>query len=123
MADEEHELPILVVAPAPAWHAGEANAVLDDREQFAVREVLSGAGPEVWSGRVETLVDRRLAAAVIGVAQGAVVREMVSCLGQDQWGRAHGVLKPRHCSWNGKAPQMTGNERLDGRWLVAGAAP
>ena len=52
-----------------------------------------------------------------------MIREVVARLGQDQWGRAHGVLKPRHCSWNGKAPQMTGNERLDGRWLVAGAAP
>jgi len=34
MANEQDELPIVLVFPAPAWHAGAADAVLDDEKEF-----------------------------------------------------------------------------------------
>jgi hypothetical protein len=79
VADEANQVPgvLLAVRLAERGHAGEADAVLDDVEQLAVAQQLRALGAQVGRFRVEALANGRLAAAVVAVAESAVVGEVL----------------------------------------------
>ena len=81
MPDEEDQLPILFVLATPAWHAGKANTVLDDVEDFSVRQILRPPLAHVGGRRVKTGINLGFPAPVVGVADGTVVGKVVPGFG------------------------------------------
>src|SRR5258706_5803305 len=84
MADEEDQLPVVLILAAPAWHPREPDSVLDDVEDLAIAQVLRVSGPHIGRGRIHILADLGFAAAVIGVADSAVIGEMVAPFGDGE---------------------------------------
>jgi hypothetical protein len=89
VADQVDELPrgvvVRRVVPAPGRHAGPPDAVLDHGEQLAVRKVLSLGPGHVGRFGIEVAADPGLAAAVVAVAEGAVVGEVRAGLREHLW--------------------------------------
>src|SRR5437879_944743 len=110
MADEEHELPVVLIVPAPSGHASEPDAVLDDVQQLTIGEVLRRVLPQVRRGWVEPFVDHRLSAPVVRVAEGAVVREVIPSLRDIERARRQGVREPLDAGWRGEPPGAAGEE-------------
>src|SRR6266481_9734053 len=81
VADEVNQLPAVQHASVPAAigkcrHSRKAHAILDDPEQLAVRKVLRFRQTQIrWLG-VEAAPNHGLPAAVVGMADGAMIREM-----------------------------------------------
>src|SRR5271154_3300121 len=78
MPNEEHQFPTIflrVGASAKRRHAREANSVLDSPKKFAVRKLLGFLQTKVGRLRVQTLPVQRVAAAIVAVAGGAMIRE------------------------------------------------
>src|SRR6266850_8228217 len=81
VADEVNQLPTVQHASVPAAigkrrHSREPHAILDDPEQLAVCKVLRFRQTQIrWLG-VEATANHGLPAAVVGVADGAMIREM-----------------------------------------------
>src|SRR5438477_13166025 len=74
MADEQHQLPVvdLFVLAAPGWHSGHANTILDDVEDLAVGEPLALRTAHIGRFWIKTAAHLRVAAAIVGVAAGAM---------------------------------------------------
>src|SRR5437660_8680660 len=87
VADEVNQLPTLQHASVPAAigkcrHSCKAHPVLDDPEQLAVGEVLRFRQTQIrWLG-VEATANHGLPAAVVAVADGAMIREMQTRIAQ-----------------------------------------
>src|SRR4029079_9647374 len=64
-------------AGPPRRHAREADTVFDDREELPIGARLRGAPAHVWRTRIQAAADGRLSAAVVPVAHGAVVGEVL----------------------------------------------
>src|SRR5882762_9015080 len=79
--DEQDELPVVLVFAAPAGHAGEADAVLDDGKELAIGELLRFSLSHVRGGRVHILTHLGFSAAVIGVTDRAMIGEVVPAFG------------------------------------------
>src|SRR5580700_11727108 len=81
VADEVNQLPTALHASVLAaigkrWHSRESHAILDDPEQLAVGKILRFRLTQIrWLG-VEATANHALPAAVVGVADGAMIREM-----------------------------------------------
>src|ERR1700682_473727 len=81
VADEVNQLPTalhasVLAASGECRHSREAHAILDDPEQFAVGKILRFRLAQIrWLG-VEATANHGLPAAVVGVADGAMIREM-----------------------------------------------
>jgi len=81
VADEVNQLPAVQHASVSAAigkcrHSCKAHSILDDPEQLAVRKVLRFRQTQIrWLG-VEAAANHGLPAAVVGVADGAMIREM-----------------------------------------------
>src|SRR5437667_6908709 len=78
MPYEMHEFPIVfhVVFIAPRGHARDPHAVLDDVKHFAVAEPLRARLAHVGDARIKVRSHFRLAAAIVGVADGAMIGEV-----------------------------------------------
>ena len=78
MADEEDQLPALgiVVGCAPGGHTGPADAVVNDVVELAIGQLLGFGFTHVRGAGVEVASHLGVAAAVVGVAGGAVVGEV-----------------------------------------------
>ena len=80
MANDVDQLPTVLVLRwvtlSPGRHRSEANAMVNDPENLTIRHRLSTGQSEVRRFRVDILPDRRLAAAVVGMAGRAVVGEV-----------------------------------------------
>ena len=88
--DEVHELPgveISAAARSPRGHARQSDAVFYDPIEFAVRKLLSFFKAHVGNFGVEALAHLSLAAAVVGVARGAMIGEMSARLSPDLRGK------------------------------------
>src|SRR5256885_5351862 len=87
MTDEVNQLPgilrILFRAATPCRHSAQANTVFDDIEQLTVSHSLRAFFPHIWRGGVHLPPHGVVAAAVICMADCAVVRPMRSRLGKD----------------------------------------
>src|SRR6266513_4385857 len=81
VADEVNQLPAVQHASVPAAigkcrHSCKAHPILDDPEQLAVRKVLRFRQTQIrWLG-VEAGANHGLPAAVVGMTDGAMIREM-----------------------------------------------
>src|SRR6267378_4465997 len=81
VADEVNQLPTalhasVLAASGKCRHSCEAHAILDDPEQFAVGKILRFRLAQIrWLG-VEAAANHGLTAAVVAVADGAMIREM-----------------------------------------------
>ena len=81
VADEVNQLPTalhasVLAATGKCRHSREAHAILDDPEQFAVGKILRFRQAQIrWLG-IEATANHALPAAVVGVADGAMIREM-----------------------------------------------
>ena len=80
MSDKEDQLPIFLALSTPARHPGKTNAVLDDAQKLPVSKTLRVLLPHVGRRRVESGVDLGSSTPVVGVADGAMVRKMISSL-------------------------------------------
>src|SRR5450755_1803696 len=83
--DENYQLPTILlraVAVAKRGHTGEADPVLDDPEQFAVRKFLRFGQAQIRRLRVHALAVHGVATAVVAMAGSAVIREVCSRLPQ-----------------------------------------
>src|ERR1700674_2322044 len=79
VADEAHQLPAILLRSmraAKRGHPGEAYSIFDNPEKFAVRELLRFVSTQVRRLRIKITAYRRVSAAVVGVADGAMIREM-----------------------------------------------
>src|SRR5215831_6923264 len=69
---------MLFLAVAPRRHSAQPNPVLDDVEQLAIREPLRVLFSHVRRGRIHLPAHVRLTAAVVRMAESAVVRPVGS---------------------------------------------
>src|SRR5882762_6558405 len=79
MANKAHQLPTIflrAVRAAKRRHACEAHTIFDNPENFTIRELLRLLPPQVRRFRIEIAAEWRIAAPVVGVADGAVVGEV-----------------------------------------------
>src|SRR4029077_14122977 len=86
MADEQDEVPSVSGGnwgASEGRHAGETNAVFDDPEELAVGEFLGSGAAEVGRLGIETATHHRVGAAVVAVADRAVVSEVEACRTED----------------------------------------
>ena len=103
MADEGNEFPaiLIVVAGRPeSGHPAQPDAVFDGVIQFAVGHLLRIFLPHVRWSRIHGLPVHSVAAAVVGVAGGAVIRPMRHALLEELGGRRDGVLHGLLARWD-----------------------
>src|SRR5437762_2071663 len=116
VADEADQVPAralaLLAAVAPARHPSEAHAVFDDVEQLAVRQLLGLRQPQVGRSRIEVAPHLRLAAPVVRMADGAVVREVASTSRDRFLRRGHRVTRLSLRIGNAEAPQPARDDGL-----------
>src|SRR5229473_7585361 len=101
VADEMNQLPTafhasMLAAHGKCRHSREAYAILDDPEQFAVGKILRFRQAQIrWLG-VQATANPGLPAAVVAVADGAMIREMKPRIAQILRRYEHGILgEPR----------------------------
>src|SRR5688572_2961379 len=108
MPDEVDEMPrlfgFLGLSGSPRWHAGQAHAVLDDVEQLAIGERLRGRLAHIRWSWIQAETDLGLAAAVVGMARGAMIGIMRHTCGDDLRRCADWILARAGSSWDGKSP-------------------
>src|ERR1700682_1869195 len=98
VADEVNQLPTalhasVLAAARKCRHSREAHAILDDPEQFAVGKILRCRLTQIrWLG-VEAASNRGLTAAVVGVTDGAMIREMQLRIAQILRRGEQGILR------------------------------
>src|ERR1700686_284046 len=83
MANEQDQLPggkIVVARRSKSRHSGHAYTVLNDGVQLSVRLTLGALKAQVWRRRVETISIHGVATAVVGVASGTVIGEVITRL-------------------------------------------
>src|SRR5207253_4574721 len=93
MPNELNEFPCVVILVLPGRHSGEANAIPDDGEQFAVTESLRGSLSHVRRVRIQILSHFGLPAAVVAVTFRAVIGEMLAALGKRRRGEGHRISR------------------------------
>ncbi len=79
MADKSHQFPAVffgAVLAAKGRHAGKAHSVFDDPEEFAVAELLGFLGTQVRRLGLQIAADHGVSAAIIRMADGAVIGEV-----------------------------------------------
>ena len=111
MADEGNEFPaiLIVVAWRPeSGHPAQPDAVLDGEMQFAVGHLLRIVLPHIRWSRIHSLAAHSVAAAVVGVARGAVIRPMRHTLLEDLWCRCNGVLYGLVARWDSHGAHRSG---------------
>src|SRR5262245_45314585 len=95
MADEMHQLPgcgfAFGCAVAPGWHPRQLHAILDDVEEFAIRQFLRGWLAHVWRPWIERTPHVRVAATVVAVAAGTVIGPVRHCRAQHLFSGLNGV--------------------------------
>src|SRR6187401_2209486 len=98
MTDKMHQLPavdiLLRVAASPGRQGRKSDPVVDDPEQFAVRQGLCIGEPQIWRLRVDVLAEGGLPASVVGMANGAMIGEVCPALFYNicvQWNRIRGI--------------------------------
>src|SRR5580704_16798409 len=79
----------------PRRHPCQADAILNDEEQFAVRQLLRFGTTHVRGRRIRAPSHQRLAAPVIRMTGGAMVRPVRTGLGQNRVYWARGWLFSR----------------------------
>src|SRR5258708_8317655 len=79
VANKAHQLPTVLLRSGRAakrGHPRETYSIFDDPEKFAVRELLRFLSAQVRRLGIKIAAYRRVSAAVIGVANGAMIPEM-----------------------------------------------
>src|SRR5439155_22213634 len=126
MADEVYEFPavfILFSMRAKSRHARKADAVVNDVEDLAVRQVLCLRAAHIGRFRIQALPDFSRTAAIISVAERAVVGEMGHRFGQYFRIGAHRIFRFASARRHRKAAQTPGGECFKGIRLVSGTEP
>jgi len=102
MPNEEYQFPAVLrsVAAAKRRHAGEADSVLDDPEQFAVGKLSGFRQAQVRRLRVQTLAVRRIAAAVVAVTRCAMIGEVRHRFLQSLIGRGDAIVLVASIRWS-----------------------
>src|SRR5580698_5554178 len=81
MPDKMNQLPAVLISAMPAAvrerrHSRKSHAVFNHPENLAVRQVLRFRKSQVRRPRIKAVADHRVAAAIVAMADGAVVREV-----------------------------------------------
>ena len=63
-------------------HAGEAHAILDDPEKFAVRKILRRSQAQIRRLRIHAAAEHGLSTAIVSMANGAVIGEVQTRIAQ-----------------------------------------
>src|SRR5690242_10727529 len=109
MPYEVHEFPassiLLHIAFSPGRHGGEADAVVDREEQFSIGHRLNLREAQVRYSWVHVLADRGFPAAVIGMADGAMVRKMIEPFRQHRLAHGNRVRHVPDLARNGGAAE------------------
>src|SRR6266849_280241 len=124
MADEADQFPTVVLAAVDAakgGHAGEAHAVFNNPEKFAVRETLCFQQAQVGWLRIETLANQCVSAAVVGVAGGAMIRKMEARIAQVFSGGGNGILRRARICGERQVARIAGHHGFEMRRRGAGA--
>ena len=108
---------------SPRGHAREADAVFDDREDLAIGESLGIRASHVGHRRIEAAAHGGVAAAIVGVARGAVVGEVLERLGHHGVGPRHRVHRIPQGRGRGQPPHHGGGHGLGCRWRCTRAEP
>lgn len=99
MADEMDEFPGILSVSAgtttPSGHGAEADSVLNDEEQLAVRLPLGGGKPHVRRGWIGVASHRSIATAIVRMASSAVVGPVRPCSGEHLFGVGFGFDRTR----------------------------
>ena len=117
MANEQDQVPRIMIVPAtgaPRRHSSKAHTVFDDVVELAVGKILGFPGAHVGHAGIEFLAHLRHAAAIVGVATCAVVREMAACLDEKLRVSLHRIREITHAAGNRQAMHLsreTGFER------------
>jgi len=118
MADKMHQPPAIEiffrVAAAPSRHGCEANAVVNDPKQLTVGHGLGLSQPQIGRLRVDVLPDRRLAASVVPMADGAMIRKMCSPLFENVGVQRDGVGGIALFDRNGQMANLPCHQDLQG---------
>jgi hypothetical protein len=93
-------------------HAGEADTILDNPEEIAVREVLCFLEAKIGRVWIKTLAEQGLAAAVIVVARCAMIREVQSRYAQVLFGSDNRVWGGSGVSGDGETADITRDRRF-----------
>src|SRR5438552_15589446 len=121
MANEQYKLPVVLVFAAPARHSGETDAVPDDVEKLSVREFLGIPRPHIRRGRIHIPAHLRFPAAIVGVADGAMIGEVIAAFGDIEGSRAEWIF---HVPGRGRRRQVArvpGKEGLENTGVISRA--
>ena len=101
MPDKQNQFPAIVfrAVGCKSGHAGEAHPVFNDPKEFTVGKFLRFWQAQVGRFRIEALADERVAAAIVGVAGGAMIREMQSRVAKIFRGGGDGIVRVTGMAW------------------------
>ncbi len=126
VANKKNQPPAILVLSVrfpPSWHAAQPDAVVDDVVDLSVGQVLRWSQTHVGCLGVEIPANRRVPAAVIRMADGAVVGKVMSSV-------RHNVL--RECVWvplilrfsrDRHHANLACQEGFKHGWVIAGGEP
>ena len=89
-------------------HAREAHTVFDNPENLTVGKILRLGFAEVWRLGVHATSHHGVAAAIVAVADGAMVREVKASLAKDLGRRGDGIFCCARVEWPRKAARVAG---------------
>ncbi len=123
--DKQDQFPAILFRPmtCESRHAREAHAVFNDPEKFTIGKFLRLRQSHVGGFRIEALADERVAAAVIGMARGAMVGKVQPRLAKIFRGGGDGVARFARVCGNGQMPRVARHHRFQMRGRSAGAQP
>src|SRR6266403_1536396 len=107
--NEACQLPAILFRTVPAAkcrHAREANAVLDNPENLAIRQLLCLRPPQVRRLWIQIAPEWRVTAPVICVADGAVIRKMQTSVAKNFWCVRYRILQLARSLGNGHVPHL-----------------
>src|SRR6266851_4352923 len=125
MADKPHELPggfgVALILFAERRHAAQADSVVDGVEKFAVGLVLSFCRAHVRRLWVHVSAEAGIAAAVVGVAEKAVIGKVLHAVTNVFRRIGNGVLQAAVGSGNRESPRLSDDQHFHLRGSFAGA--
>jgi hypothetical protein len=101
--NEKYQLPAVIlraVAAAKRRHSREANTILNDPENFAIRKILRLRLTQIGRLRIQAFAVHRVPAAVVPVARRAMIRIVIARGFQIFFRRGHRIVHVARCAKN-----------------------
>src|SRR5882724_1402420 len=119
--DESHQFPAIVgasmlVRSAECRHARKSHAIFNNPKKFAVRKFLCVLATQVRRLRIESMPHRIVSAAIISVADGAMVGKVPARFTLYFFRIGHGIRRALRVAWQGKPSRVPRQKHLETRW-------